>query len=72
MERDTSGLLVRAEKDELVKAIVEIERPERYKAASVKRAKEFDTAIFLELTQETYSSQIAYMEHFIDKIEPSS
>ena len=72
MERGTSGLLMRAEKDELVKAIGEIDRPERNKAASVKRAKEFDTAIILEPTQEPYSSQITYMEHFIDKIEPSS
>ena len=64
LEQGTSGLLMRAEKDELVKAIGEIDRPERYKAASVKRAEEFDTAIFLELIQETYSGQIAYMEHF--------
>ncbi|MGD0954503.1 MAG: glycosyltransferase [Methanotrichaceae archaeon] len=44
-----TGLLVLADKDELVRAIKEITRdPDRYKDACITRAKEFDTQVFLE------------------------
>ena len=44
-----TGLLVLADKDELVRAIKEIARgPDRYKDACITRAKEFDTQVFLE------------------------
>ena len=44
-----TGLLVLADKDELVRAIKEITRdPGRYRDACITRAKEFDTQVFLE------------------------
>lgn len=44
-----TGLLVKADKDELVKAVKEVSRdPDRYKEACLERAKEFDSYISLE------------------------
>jgi glycosyltransferase involved in cell wall biosynthesis len=44
-----TGMLVRADRDELVRAVKEIASgPERYKDACIKRAKEFDAPVFLE------------------------
>lgn len=44
-----TGLLVKADKDELITAVKEISTdPERYKYACMRRAKEFDTSVFLE------------------------
>ena len=44
-----TGLLVEAHRDELVSAVKEISKnPGRYKEACIKRAKKFDTTIFLE------------------------
>ncbi len=44
-----TGLLVGANRDELVRAVKEIARdPDRYKDACITRAKEFDTQVFLE------------------------
>lgn len=44
-----TGLLVGANRDELVRAVKEIARgPDRYKDACITRAKEFDTLVFLE------------------------
>jgi glycosyltransferase involved in cell wall biosynthesis len=44
-----TGLLVEATRDELVRAVKEIARdPNRYEGACIKRAKEFDTPVFLE------------------------
>jgi glycosyltransferase involved in cell wall biosynthesis len=43
-----TGLLVEADRDELVGALEEISRdPERYKEECIKRAREFDTSVFL-------------------------
>ena len=44
-----TGLLVKADRDELVKALKEISKdPERYKEECMERAREFDTSVFLE------------------------
>lgn len=44
-----TGLLVNADKDELITAVKKISMdPERYKYACIRRAKEFDTSVFLE------------------------
>ncbi|MCX6668685.1 MAG: glycosyltransferase [Methanothrix sp.] len=44
-----TGMLVGANRDELARAVKEIAKdPERYKDACIKRAKEFDTPVFLE------------------------
>jgi glycosyltransferase involved in cell wall biosynthesis len=44
-----TGLLVEANRDDLVRAIKEISKdPEQYKDACKKRAADFDTSIFLE------------------------
>jgi len=44
-----TGLLVGANKDELVRAVKEISKgPEKYKEACIGRAQEFDTSLFLE------------------------
>ena len=43
-----TGMLVGAKRDELVKAVKEVSKdPGRYKATCIKRAKEFDTCVFL-------------------------
>lgn len=43
-----TGLLVDAERDKMVEAVKKITvHPERYKEACIKRAKEFDTSVFL-------------------------
>jgi len=49
-----TGLLVKADRSELVSAVKEIARdPERFKEACIKRAKEFDASIFLEKIHRT-------------------
>jgi glycosyltransferase involved in cell wall biosynthesis len=54
-----TGMLVRADRDELVRAVKEIASgPERYKDACVERAKKFDTQVFLEGIQRLIPRQI--------------
>ncbi len=49
-----TGLLVEADRDELVRAVKEISKdPQKYKDACKKRAADFDTSIFLEKMKKT-------------------
>ncbi|MHC1686754.1 MAG: glycosyltransferase [Methanothrix sp.] len=55
---EKTGLLVRAERDELVRAIRTISKePERFKEACMKRAKEFDAEIFLKKMTEIITAK---------------
>lgn len=53
-----TGLLVEANRDELVMAVKKISmNPEKYKDACIKRASEFDTSVFLEKIQKLISAK---------------
>jgi hypothetical protein len=52
-----TGLLVEANRDELVRAIKEISKePQKYKDACKKRAADFDTSIFLDKMKKIIST----------------
>ena len=57
-----TGLLVEADKDELVRAVKEISKdPEKYKEACMERAQEFDTSLFLKGFKQINPSYITEM-----------